>query len=155
MSFINDLNHGKIMEEQVHNYLKENPALMTTLLKTIKPRGKEEKYDIRYSLSIEVKNDKYKSENFCFEYYNPVKQEFSGIWASKADYIVYITDANIIFFDREELMMELLTTQKIDHKITGYKHKECVGDGNANVVLFNKKYVLDNFTSIKHLVNLN
>lgn len=155
VSFLNDLTNAKTMEEQVNSYLKTNPEIMTTLMKTVRPEGKCEDYDIKYSLSIEVKNDKYKSANFCFEYYNPNKDKFSGIWASKADYIVYVTSDNIVFFDREELMMELLTAQKEDKKVTGYKHKECVGDGNANVVLFNKNYILKNFKSIKHLVTLN
>jgi len=154
VGFINDLNQGKAMEELVHKYLTTHTQLFTKLMKTTRSVGKFSDYDYLYSFSIEVKNDKYKSDNFCFEYYNPVSDKFSGIWASKADFIVYVTDSKIIFFDREELMMELLFAQKLDRKLTGYKHRERVGDGNANIILFKKSYILDNFKSIKHRVDL-
>ena len=117
MSFIIDFKVGKTAEKKFAKYLIDFPWFVSLEM----PRGKCKDWDIILTtkdkiITYEVKSDTMadKTWNFVVEY--RFRWEASGIYASKADFIVY----NILWEwriqKRAELILRLQETEKREVK---------------------------------------
>lgn len=100
-------------------------------------------YDIIYEINgdiktAEVKYDAYsdKSGNFAFEYHNPKADRPSGIFATIADIVVYVTSQEIYACITQDIIA-FMKNKKPDRNI------RVGGCGNASLSLYKKERVID------------
>ena len=147
MSFINDLKAGQRAEGTVITLLAESPELLAGLLEVSRPTGKFSDYDFKLSASFEIKNDKYESDNFCFETHNPKTGKLTGVMKSLSNYIIYINEDVVVIFDRVVLIEKDLI--EAEHKPKSkYRALKKMGDGNAAGLLIDKQYCVEKFKSV-------
>lgn len=148
MSFKSDLESGNRSEETVIKFLSDSPKLLQGLLLLEQEKKRFSNYDFKIGASFEVKNDKYKSDNFCFETHNPKTEKLTGIMKSIANYIIYINDDIIVIFDREKLIIDLTIIEEIKKAKGKFRLLKRMGDGNSAGILVDKTYCLKNFKSV-------
>lgn len=88
--------------------------------------------------TIEVKNDLFakKSGNIALEFFNPLSNKPSGLFVTKADLWAHIIEKEIYFANTQKLIQ---FTRDNEPCRTVYK----VGDGNADLLLYNKDRLID------------
>ena len=125
MSFVKDLEKGKEAEKKFARYLIDYPKLV----KLEFPTGKFKEWDIKMTtqekeITYEIKSDIMAPQtgNFVIEY--RFKWKASGIYASKADYIVYNVLWKRWIQERWELILRLIGTEKRETKWGDWRNSD-------------------------------
>lgn len=113
MSFAIDLKIGKDAEKIFAKYLIDFPDFISIEI----PDGKFKDYDIKLTtktktITYEVKSDTMAPKTWNFVIETRFKWEASGIYASKADYVVYCVKNEWYIQKRWELILKLIDTPK-------------------------------------------
>lgn len=141
-----DLELGRETEEKVRDEINKIFGLETE----INPNYRTEHYDLRCNktgLTFEVKFDKYeaKSNNLCFEYWNPKSNKPSGISLTTAKYWIHVLDKPFTIYIAE--------TKKLKNFIENTKPLKIIkygGDGNSSMYLYRKEIILPVFEELKN-----
>lgn len=139
-----DLAIGSIGEDTVRKLIE---GLGGTVTKNTE-RSQLAFWDLKCTLknlefTIEVKNDVYaeKTGNIAIEYYNSIKGTPSGLYITKSDLWAHVALGKV-FLIPVGLLKQKITENK------PYKLLQSVGDGNADIMLYKVKFMLDNFSPL-------